>query len=70
LSLTDLHTELGFRIDRVVPGSLQYGDVKKCVPGAVGQLNEPEAFLGIEPLDDGIDGRPARSRIFARRASE
>ena len=57
--LTNLHAELGFRINPFVPGGLQDGDVQKCVPGAIGQLNKPEAFVQIEPFDDGVDGGAA-----------
>jgi acetolactate synthase-1/2/3 large subunit len=38
--------------------------VEKCVAGAVGQLNEPEALVRSEPLDDGIDGQHA---VFGNR---
>ena len=70
LPLPDLHAQLGFRIDGVVSGRLQHGNVEKCVAGAVGQLNEPEALVGSEPLDDGIDGRAAWGGILSRRALE
>jgi hypothetical protein len=70
LSLADLHTEFGFRLDCFVPGRLQHGNVQKCVPRAVGEYNEPEAFVRIEPLDDGVDRRTAWGRTPASASSE
>ena len=68
--MPDLHAQLGFRFDCVVSGHLQHGNVEKCVAGAVGQLNEPEALVRGEPLDDGIDGRAAGGSILSRRSLE
>jgi hypothetical protein len=44
----------------------QYGNVEERVARSVGELNEPEAFLCIEPLDDGVHRRTRRRRIRAR----
>src|SRR5262245_41650178 len=68
LPLPDLHAQLGFRTDCVVSGRLQHGNVEKCVAGTVGQLNEPEALVRSEPLDDGIDGGAAGGGILSRRS--
>src|SRR5262245_27701428 len=68
LPLPDLHSQLGFRFDSFASGRLQRGDVEKRVAGAVGQLNEPEPLVRSEPLDDGINGWAAWSRILSRRS--
>jgi hypothetical protein len=68
--LPDLYAQLGFRIDCVVSGRLQHADMEKCVAGTVGQLNESEALVGSEPLDDGIDGRAACGGSLPRRSLE
>jgi hypothetical protein len=70
LPLSDLDAQLGFRIDCFVSGRLQYGNVQKCVAGTVGQLNEPEALVGSEPLDDGINGGAAWGGTLPRRSLE
>jgi hypothetical protein len=70
LPLPDLHAQLCFRFDCVVSGRLQRGNVEKRVAGAVGQLNEPEALVRSEPLDDGINGGAAWCGILSRRALE
>jgi hypothetical protein len=70
LPLPDLHAQLGFRIDCFVSGRLQHGNVEKRVAGAVGQLNEAEALVASEPLDNGIDGRAAWGGSLPRRSLE
>jgi hypothetical protein len=70
LALPDLHAQLGFRFDSVMSGRLQHGNVEKCVAGTVGQLNESEALVRREPLDDSIDGQAAWDGILPRRSLE
>ena len=53
-----------------VSGRLQHGNVEKRVAGAVGQLNEPEALVRSEPLDDGINGWAAGGGTLSRRSLE
>jgi hypothetical protein len=31
LPLSDLHAQFGLRVDRLVPGRLQHGNVQECV---------------------------------------
>jgi len=65
----DLHTELRTRIDARMASRLQDGGVQKNVARTVCEFYEPEAFSGIEPLDDTVDGWPGRGRLFAPRIS-
>jgi hypothetical protein len=66
--LTDshLHAELRTRLDGRVTGSLHHSRMQENVTRPVGELDETEALLRVEPLDYAVNGRPARGRAFAR----
>jgi hypothetical protein len=40
--------------------------MQERVPRLVSEFNEAEAFVGVEPFNDGIDGGPAWGRSFTR----
>ena len=42
------------------------GAVKEGVAGPIGKFDEPEAFVGVEPLDDPVD--QGTGRVFERLA--
>ena len=49
-----------------MPAPFQYSNMEERVARSVRELNEPEAFLWIEPLDDGVHRGSSRRRVRAR----
>ena len=60
MTLADLHLQLGLGCDVVVAGGLHNADMEECVARPIPQLDEAEAFFGVEPLDGCVN-------YFARR---
>ena len=52
VSWTDAHFEGFTRLHCVDPALSENTSVKESVAGPIGEFDETEAFLGIEPLDD------------------
>jgi hypothetical protein len=55
VSGTDAHFEGFARLHGIDPALSQHASMKKSIAGLMREFNEPEAFVGVEPLDDPVD---------------
>src|SRR6185437_14742115 len=62
LTLADARLDLGAGEHALAAGGFEHGDVQEGVARAVGELDEAEALLRIEPFDHGIDDGTGRRR--------
>jgi hypothetical protein len=56
----DTHFEGFSRLNSRDPTLGQHASMKEGVAGTVREFYEPEAFVGVEPLDDPVDGWTGR----------
>jgi hypothetical protein len=56
----DPHFDGFARLNGSDPTLGQHASMKEGVAGPIREFDEPEAFVGVEPLDDPVDGRTGR----------